>query len=74
MKPLEVSRQAVSELAADVPKEDLEAKEEGQKKKKKSKKNKKKKTKKTMSEIDDDSESVDTNNFEEQHNNFMDSE
>ena len=43
------------------------------KKKKKNKKNKKKKNKKTMSEIDDDSESVDTNNFDER-NNFMDSE
>ena len=27
-----------------------------------------------MSEIDYDSESVDTNNFDEQQNNFMDSE
>ena len=43
-------------------------------KKKKKKRNKKKKNKKTMSEIGDDTESVDTNNYEDRRNNFMDSE
>jgi len=57
--PLEVNRQAMSEVPAEVQEDDMAKEEDVPGKKKKKKRNKKKKNKKTMSELDEESESVD---------------